>query len=381
MRIISKLVKPSLMLGILVASATASADVLRIESAAFCKDMFTPPRKIETPSATYVFKSTNVTVHEIQALDAVIADVNGFLGRLARPEKPVIKMARIHSSPAAQEFFGTINMGVRYGFPRGEDKTQWDTKHPEYVNAIMAHEYAHLVFGSNMSKVEPLWKEYAESPKKQKEIGAKISAMLEESLALREKLKTADDTVKAQVEAQIAENQSKLNTLFDESSRLSRDFGELISIIHDASTSYNEFFADVIAILQTERPDSIYRSVRFVRLQQQAKNEKEEKDMKDGKDRRHFDKHLTDVPEGYEEHGYLAPVRKFVWDAYLASPTILKAKKAEIAEGVFKAVSEELEYVFNHYDMDFKQNWQTLNDRLIARIKAEMEKRGISTLK
>lgn len=366
-------------------------------AAAQCRDLFLVASVWQGNHATFRLIDSKIPQKTIAKYDAIIGEVNGFLGDLAAPARPIVEVQRSGSVLEADSAENVLHLSAKYQIENPAREGSFLGKSPSATMAAVAHEYGHLIFEKNFTSLEDLVLEFR---KLRPQVESRISELMNERQRLLDEKKKVDAQLDKAPEGEerekLADRSSYLRT------RSMAIFGQVLELSHagdvykelviDHLTSYNEFFADVVAILWSENPDAISKSVRHARLLQLGEF-KEKASL--SFDSRSFQKHqkairedggsmvstLSASPGHLEDHAYFAPARKYLWESYLSSPTILKSHKKETLTAVFKAVDHELHYRMNHYDLKPEENWKNFNRRLIERIKIEFASLGVEAIK
>jgi hypothetical protein len=369
-----------LVLGALVLSFATSAKA----SAPMCTDIFT--------SARFTKMDDKVTDTQVAVFEKVVTDLNSRLGDLVTPKGVEIQVFTEHSSPAANPLDMSIRAGVRYfqtipkngiaKFYKKRDLSKLKKYHksPSFSVPILAHEYGHLIFMENYTLREPIWRDAFETYKN-------LIPVLNEMQKNRDALKKQMDDIFAQMKDPAVTTErrieliGKIKSLGEEMSKISDQASALmkpVKAVMEINTSYNEFFADVVAVLYTGKSGVIDGGVSFTRSLQG--NNKFTKETKHSDTERNFENHLEHDGD-YEGHGYFSLARNDIWNSYLVSPSY-RARSGEIMTAVFDAVAKENSRILqNPIDMATDANWKQLNQSLTDAIERELAARGIEKLK
>lgn len=379
---------------IFLAGLVSRAEVFR------CQKVFADVGEWKGQVVTALYEKGAAKEADLRTFDAVVAKVNSFTAPLLLPNPPTLIVSKNELAPRALPSENRIFLGTRLGFQEpGHDGPTARTwfRSPEYAKAVLAHEYGHLVFGVNFEKREPLVKEaYETIAQVQKEtapLGARMRANRQKRAQLEvdfEKAAIAGDKEGAgAILKQVVALDIEFKEMYKELVPYLEKIQAYREIVLQHITAYNEFFADVVAVLYAERSDAVSRALYSTHIAQFLRFHDA---VKAGADLRDFNKYEApslgkkvlakgqDAPY-LEDHNYLEPTREFLWESYLASPTILKSRKSAVMDAVFNAIATELNYRMNHYDLKAADHHKEFNDRLIQAIRAEMSKRGIESLK
>lgn len=335
----------------------------------------------------YAKMDKGVTDKQVEFFKNVVADVNGSLGSLVIPDGVTIKVYTAHPAPVANPIDMSINAGVRFvmKLPTSPDGTQTKDyyKVPTISGPILAHEYGHIVFFQNFGIREPIWRTSFETFRRQL---PELEKLDQELRKVNEEIANITPLLKSSVVAPKKSRQlrAQLVKLTAEANRLNQEInkrGAVVQILSAITTSYNEFFADVMAVLHTGKPNSIEDGVTFTRTLQG--NKKFSEYMKDTNEERSFENRIKKEND-YEEHGYFSLVRDAVWESYLASPSNRTTNRAKVTEAIFEAVAKECSRLIRGKKaINFKDDatWKDLNANLEKVIDQEMAARGITKLK
>jgi len=344
--------------------------------------------------ATFRLMEPNIPQRTLTSYDTIIGEINGFLGDLAKPAPPLVEVRRNESSPEADSVENILRLGTKYQIEHPKNEGAFLEKVPSAMKPIIAHEYGHLIFERNFTSLEQLVLEFRKlRPQVESQI---LELMSEHRRLLDEKAEVdaqLDKAPEGEEQKKLAERSDALRTrsqsIFNQVLKLSHIGDVYDELVLNHITSYNEFFADVVAVLWSEKPDAISKSIRHTRLLQLREFQEKASLSYDSRNFKKRQKAARETggsavsasPSQLEDHAYFSPARKFLWESYLASPTILKNHKSQVLRAVFKAVDHELRYRMNHYDLKPDENWKNFNDRLIERIRVELATQGIEALK
>jgi hypothetical protein len=258
----------------------------------------------------------------------------------------------------------TLKIGASNGAFNDESRAS------EFNAAINNHELGHAILDENLKLTNPFW---------------------QNGLVLRGTMVRAENHLK-QLKLQFDELQRKIEQTPEgsENEKLSEDLQAIVRAANVArylsseaenileSEPYNsltsrglslhEFFADVIAIARSGKPDSL--------MSKSLENDWEkfgftskEAGIREGK-LRSFEKILERFQQGDGAHATYYISRVHVWKKYLSKPNISRAK---IIKAVFGAVASEIEWLRNNSTIDplNAKNCANLNRQLNKKIDLE----------
>jgi len=332
-----------------------------------------------------------VTDQQVAVFKKVIDDLNDSLGNLVVPKGAEIRVFSEHSSPVAYPQDMSVMAGVHFvkaipslgtvkydKKPREGEKRKYH-KNPVFSVPIMTHEYGHLIFMENYSLREPIWHDALDGSKKA------VAEKTKELEAIQLEIDKANDQMhRGGTSEQINEIFAKIGDLTNKLGEVLNKINELkapFRAVHNAISPYNEFFADVVAVIYNGNSSSIDRSVSFTRKLQGSN--KYTKSSLRSNEKRNF-KNRVKHDEDYEAHGYFSLAREGVWDSYLASPSNRTNKRGEIIEAIFSAVAGEASRILRSptpVEMKTETAWKEFNRSLLEAIDREMAARGITKLK
>jgi len=361
--------------------------------------MFSISAKAAGPLCAHVFSLVHyskmddkVTDQQVAVFKKVIDDLNGSLVNLVVPKGAEIQIFTEHSAPVADQLEMSVMAGVRfvretpslgiekyYKRPKEGEKRKY-YKNPIFSVPILAHEYGHLIFMENYSLREPIWRGFFEDYKKL------VDEKEKELKAIQLEMEKVDDQpTNGMTPEQINELHAKAGTLRQKSTELLNEISHIGNKFFNATSrkvdNYNEFFADVVAVIYTGDSSSIERSISFTRTLQ-GRNMYTKYFSQSGKERK-FKNHVTH-DEDYAAHGYFSLAREGVWDSYLASPSNRTKKRGEIMEAIFAAVAGEASRILRSptpVEMTTETAWKEFNRSLLEAIDREMAARGLTKLK
>ncbi|WP_413587026.1 hypothetical protein [Bdellovibrio sp. HCB274] len=351
----------------IIAGAVAMAwSLSAVAGALLCQAVFAPEVQFRP-------QDNGVTPKQVESFREVVNDVNSRLGKLQAPQNAEILIHSEHNAPFADQIQKSITMGIRYSRTINGKTYQ---KAPSLALAILAHEYGHLVFAENYLHREPLYAEGVSSLEKAKPFEKKFAELELQKTSLAAQMKTFKEAGKP-TPPEIIQRHTAVSTMMarvrDQIQDIKADYRKVTAI----KEPYDEFFADVVAVLYSGKADAISKSIVFTRglqasrLKGQATQTLEQRDFEN---RRH--QNLDTRP-----HNFFSATRSAIWNSYLASPSLRNKHSGEILEAVMDAITKEISFKLKNPDVSFQKNWELLNSRLIEAIDQQMASRGIAKIK
>lgn len=296
--------------------------------------------------------------NEAQRFIEVIRGV-GEIGRgLKLPPKVQLRLSPVSFAPAANAAMGTLQLGARYG-ARDKDGRVY-TQNPVEMIPIAAHEFAHLVFHWNIIRENPRFKPFFPMINRRTNLALEIFAL---------------DREKARLDRSNIEGHRRLSNRIQLLEKQVEELESEYSVyarLAARATPYDEFYADVFAVLYTEEPNAVSAALHFSRV---GGGHATDVQRKLNVRNRQFDRaaavNLDRVPES---HGLLVLARQTLWEDYLRRPSVMRNHKNTIALGITRAVSHELAWWLDQpapVQMT-ATHARILNQRLILRLHHEL---------
>ena len=332
-------------------------------AAPICEDLFSNVR--------FVKMAADLQDKELLPFKNTVDSINGFLGELTAPQNISINVHRVIEDPGARPHEGLLKIGLQLGRELGPSRTY--TKNPTFSQAILAHEYGHLIFRENFIRIEPKMREAEAVFPQTLEPRKKVDTLDAELDLLRKQLPTLSWDEKSVVWKRMHELETEKNQLIAQVMELM----QIPTKLNERLDPYDEFFADVVAVLQTENPSAVSEATKFTILQQKVGKPKL---LKFSDDSRDFQNKIQ-RPLYYGKHEYFLTVRAHLWNSYLASQSLLHGSKAKILSAVYAAVAKEAQLSIAAPSFGPQESWKELNQNLIQRLDAELTARGIKSLK
>lgn len=131
--------------------------------------------------------------------------------------------------------------------------------------------------------------------------------------------------------------QTRLKEITQKMKEIHKTFDEAF-ILNNISASYNEFFADIIAVIYSQKGDAIYDALFRTGLGFETNKSFIARDFTN---RSNEITKWNPTQDDLEIHNLLAPARYHVWKYYLDNP-VYAHNKGVIAKEVLKAISREI---------------------------------------
>lgn len=303
---------------------------------------------------------------EARRFAQVIRSVGEIARGLRMPEKVHLKVASIAENPAADSFNGVIYVGRTFGAVDGRGRMY--TQNPAEMLPVIAHEFGHMIFHENIvmdlevgRRLTPLIKELMEIEAIVTKISAQVEALLKQN----------DPRARAQAE----KLQAEIAQWMEVAEELGKKIGPLADIL-DATDAYNEFYADVIAVLFSGKPNSVAKAIHIAMPADGGRGElrRRRSEIRN----RQFSRRGVDRPLIVaSQHAVFHQVREMIWDEYLQRPGVMQNKKTEVLQGVTRAVKAEIRWMISQPEPpspEFEAVVRILNKRLADRIRAELSR-------
>ncbi|MCM2282580.1 MAG: hypothetical protein NDI61_12120 [Bdellovibrionaceae bacterium] len=293
----------------------------------------------------------------------VIRGVGDIAQGMKMPDQLLLKIGAIESNPSANSFFNVINLGTRFGIVDGNKRLY--TQHPDEMVPVTAHEFGHIIFFENVLMEISFFKTAAAQFRDLRFTYRTVSDLREQELSLGGHPRGARERARVQQErleweAEMADLMGKL---------------QIPRVISHVIKPYNEFFADVVAVLYTEKPDAISDSVHFT---MPARPRQRNKAYIMSVHNRAFEREGV-APRALQiPHGVFARTRWAIWEEFLSRPTVMRNHKAEVLQGVARAIRSELNWFLSLPGMPRDQlsaeDARQMNLRLIQSLRKELGK-------
>ncbi len=228
------------------------------------------------------------------------------------------------------------------------------SKHPKFSRPILAHEYGHAIFAENIYHEIPEWKELEETAYMMRYIEARLEQLRgfvkNPKLSPPPQVKDLSDA-----QAQLAH----LEQVFKEASNDAQVQGAVW--LNHLARSYNEVFADSVAVIYAKDPSAIAKALNF------TKRKLDPGDFRDFMNKMDGAKWTHD-----EEHVLFSPVRYALGKNYIFNPQFHDHEEIVLRK-IFNAITDEMRYYSRaiHYkDFSLLKNQTTkvINERFIKSV-------------
>ncbi len=197
-------------------------------------------------------------------------------------------------------------------------------KHPNHTLNVWSHEFGHAIFNESMGKLIPKWNDL-------KFAMALLMPLYNEQGKLASELEKENDPFK------VVAIQTRLKEITEKMKEIRKTFYEAF-ILNDISASYNEFFADIVAVIYSQKGDAIYDALFRTGLGFETNKSFIARDFTN---RSNEITKWNPTQDDLEIHNLLAPARYHVWKYYLDNP-IYAHNKGVIAKESLRAISREI---------------------------------------
>ncbi|MCM2283036.1 MAG: hypothetical protein NDI61_14435, partial [Bdellovibrionaceae bacterium] len=264
----------------------------------------------------------------------VVQGIRDFSERVRFPKKIDLQLADLEVNPRANFLTNQIFLGLKYA--RTDERGRVYTQHPNAMVAVSAHEFGHLIFGENILDVYPRMPQI-------RAIFIEIQKVEEQWRALATRLEDLSRRAPSQqTEREANALQAQLAALQQRYTSLGEQVGPDLNLVRDRTSGYNEFFADVVAVLYTEQPNSVADSIHFA----MDLSRKKQKTIQVSVENRFFEKRGVRPRQILGHHGLLQEARNWIWEEYLSRPTVLRHHKNRVLLAVIRALRAETKWSF-----------------------------------
>lgn len=234
-------------------------------------------------------------------------------------------------------------------------------KHPDFVQAIWAHEFGHYIFSTNLAKALPLYDSIFSTLVETSKINVQMNRLVDEFAAAKnipledyliyssfynyattglygEEVKKDFALVEQQLEPLRQKRRELLRRLDD----LSSEERQFFSYANYVISALNEFFADTTAVIADGSGDVVFRAIRDLQAEsEQMKKYMECRDFENSKNSlSRFNPSYLDI------YSTFSPLRHHVWKYYLSRP-YYQENRAEAMRKVYRALEKGLIEVFS----------------------------------
>ncbi len=310
-----------------------------------------------------------VSRKDVEKLVTVFRGVNEIVKPLRIPESVRLEMSEIEFNPRADAMNNVIYMGVRFGAKDKNGKVY--TQHPGVMIPVAAHEYGHLVFTQNVLSEVQLYQVSLGMLGQLAKVAEALQNIQAQMLLLAEKYEQSSPEVQQRIVVQLEELKQQAIRLVELGLQLKNQLDPLFTWVRDATSPYNEFFADIIAVLYTENSESVFKAVQITMppedpdLDRRRRNDVDARSFKGAG--------LVHV-HGKTPHSVFKPAREFIWKKYLQRPTFLRNHKTAVATTLVRVMTSELVWLQEHPEVNPTRDQVLVNKRLIKLMDAELSR-------
>lgn len=256
---------------------------------------------------------------------SVIDVVNKKINPLVFPDEVKIVMnSRV--GLWAEHQYSSLKLPLRFGIKTNNGTIY--TKHPNYMKPIVMHEYGHSLFETNMSLRLPEYDFLTKHLKREE----KLNDLMREINKLKYDSANEDLIQKLKVEVAHLEDEI-LNFLKTHPKSL---------VIRNIHNSYNELFADLVAVTSLNDPRAIFESINFVFLRSK------DKDLEMNLINRNFSTRIQLnrwVPTN-KPHDLFGPARVAIWSHFKSRPEF-QHRPGIFLYRVLDAMAKHMQLVLN----------------------------------
>ncbi len=295
---------------------------------------------------------------EAKRFTQVIREVGDIARGMRMPPHVHLSINAVHDSPSSDSYRRELALGQRFGVVGPREKLY--TQHPDEMLPVVAHEFGHMLFFENVisrigmvNALKNDLESFAELARARRELkaqalGSKDPRAFTETPQWRQKWR----------QWEFDELAGKLRPVFS---------------LGKATSPYNEYFADVVAVLYSEEPNSIADAVHFARPAGTASQRDASRMSVRNRafDRKGAGRDIVRIP-----HGVFFEARAAIWDEFLSRPAVMKGKKNEVLQGLTRATLSELSWYLRLPRMPREPQSlaeiKLMNERLILAIRKEL---------
>jgi hypothetical protein len=295
------------------------------------------------------------------------------------PKKITLNIAPYNFEPEAKPENYLIHIGERFAIGN-EEKIYF--KDPSYSFAILTHEYAHILFYEKSKEMISMVSDF-KFINDQKDIlidqfnvlhKEKVKLLFQKSQDLDEKSLNYLNEREKEVDAHFKE----LEILIKEMFKIYKSAIETMEKYYRRKSPYDELFADVVAIMIKDDPQTISKALslngkdHFIGTPKELKLATQYKKIENK--RREFLTHITryENADFYSPHGVFAQVRQFLWESYLRRPEVRYRQRSLFISKTLDSILKELQWTLDEYESLSNQDFQMLNDHLIQRLREDL---------
>lgn len=302
---------------------------------------------------------------EARRILQIIRGVGEFSRGLKMPRKIHLNLAMVTLNPAADSFGGDIFAGRTFGTIEGNGRLF--TQHPNEMIPVIAHEFGHMIFHENVLAELEVTKFIAPIYKEVTDIISILDRLEERQIRLAQ-------MQGPRVQQELEKIQREVDQWGEELERLGKRLEPAVDIL-SATTPYNEFYSDVIAVLYTGKPNSVAAAIHMVTP---ASGDRSERRISRSEIRsRQFIRKGAGSPLIASDHALFYEVREMIWDEYLQRPQVMREHRAAVVEGVTRAVRSEVRWMLSqraNLEKNPQASVRLLNRRLAEKIRQELSR-------
>jgi len=287
----------------------------------------------------------------------VFQKIGEFSGGLKMPSILSLKLSSVEFDPSANFLLNQIQIGIRFGSVErlsANSKKQGHvprvfTQHPNKSIAVAAHEFGHLIFAENvLPEIANMVRQgipvLMNDPRYQKSQQLQKSAMDIKNAIERLQAGGADKSEESQAAIRRAiEKLAELGFQIQQlEQQLESDYRGLMQglQVYDLTTPLNELYADVVAVLLTERPDVVAESIHMAAPNRGTRNQRDRRHSEI--ENRRFSKGRVGLDYVLSDHAVFHETRQHIWDRYLSRPSVGKREKAKVLEILTKVLRQNM---------------------------------------
>lgn len=282
----------------------------------------------------------------------IVRGISAFSDGLRFPKTVKLNYVALETRPRADMLSHEIYLGLR--FARRDQSGRVYAQHPNAMVPVAAHEFGHILFGLNVLDRFPEMVEVREG-------FVEFQKFAEKLTELTKRRETMSHASTNEINRQIVILERRL-------AEIDKMIGSLLERIGERTSHYNEFFADVVAVLYTEQPNSIADAIHFsMDVAPEPRHR-----MRIGIENRLFEKRGVAPRERNGAHDILHESRFMIWEDYLSRPLIMNTRKNAVLKAVVRAVTREVKWSLGQANLDPLRQHQLLNQRMIRALSEEL---------
>lgn len=272
-----------------------------------------------------------------------------------------------------------IEIGVIYGTTIVTQKreTRVYSKHPKYILPILRHEVGHLILNENLIKNIPEIAEYV-----------KFYRPAQRDLFQADQAQREIDFLKMPGMESLAAEIPRLEIELEKIDRvalekISRKYRPIDNLVRSQLAPYQEFFADLVAIVFSKDPNAVAKSLFLLRplshvtsLDKDGAGAQRKAIREDqlANDLRAFRRNVRKNRVSSDDHGALWKVRQHVWDEYLRSTEGIERNGIKLIVSATNAIIKEAFWLMENPSFAPMEAQDKVTERLIEAIDFEMSR-------